>query len=76
MHTLTVRNVEPHVYRRLKERARLSHRSLEAEVRAILEQAAVPDRAEFARWAAALRERIAGRYTGDATADIREDRDR
>lgn len=76
MRQLTVRNVDEGLYRRIKERARLSRRSLEAEVRAILDQAARPDRSEIARRAAALRARLAGRYQGDVTRAIRQDRDR
>lgn len=76
MRQMTIRNIDDDVYRRLRERARVSHRSMEAEVRAILQQAARPDRAEIARRAAAMRAGLAGRYTGDVTAEIREDRDR
>ncbi len=76
MRRLTVRMIDEKVYRRLKDRARLSGRSLEAEVRAILDQAVLPDRSEVSRRAAAMRARLAGRYSGDATAAIRERRDR
>ena len=76
MQRLTVRKIDEKVYQRLKDRARLSGRSFEAEVRAILDQAAFPDRSEVSRRAAAMRARRAGRYTGDATAAIGEDRDR
>ena len=76
MRQLTIRKIDEQIYRRLQERARASRRSLEAEVRAILDQAVRPDRAEVARRAAAMRARLAGRYRGDATAAIREDRDR
>jgi len=76
MRQLTIRNVDEKVYRRLKERARISRRSLEAEVRVILDQAVLPDRSEVSRRAAAMRSRLAGRYTGDATAAVREDRER
>ncbi len=76
MRRLTIRNVDEKVYQRLKDRARISRRSLEAEVRAILDQAVLPERSEVSRRAAAMRARLAARYTGDATAAIREDRDR
>ena len=76
MPQLTVRNVDERVYQRLKDRARINRRSLEAEVRTILDQAALPDRTEVVRRAAAMRARLAGRYHGDATAEIRKDRDR
>ena len=76
MRQITIRNIDDDVYRRLRARARVSHRSMEAEVRAILQQAACPDRAEIDRRAAANRALYAGPYTGDVTRDIREDRDR
>ena len=76
MRQMTVRNVDERVYRRLKDRARMAHRSVEAEVRAILDRATLPDRTEFARWAEAFRARLTGRYRGNVTADIRADRDR
>jgi len=74
MATLTIRNLDPRVYERLKERARASKRSLESEARMILEKAADHDREEFARFAAELRARI-GTYEGDTTQEIRDDRD-
>lgn len=73
---MTIRNIDQDVYRRLKERARTARRSLEAEVRVILDQAALPDRTGVALRAAAMRARLARRYRGDATAAIRADRDR
>ena len=76
MRQLTVRNIDDQVYRRLKERGRLTRRSLEAEVRAILDQAVLLDRSEVARRASAMRARLAVGYKGDVTAAIREDRDR
>ncbi len=76
MPQLTVRNVDADVYARLKDRARINHRSLEAEVRAILDQHTHPDRSAVVKRANEFRQRLVGRYTGDATADIRADRDR
>jgi len=75
MRQLTIRNLDERVYHRLKERARVARRSLESEVRAILDQAVAPDRTEFLRRTAALRASMAGRYKGDVTAWIREERD-
>ena len=76
MRQLTVRGIEDDVYARLKSLARRNHRSVEAEVRVILDRATRPDRSEIARDAAEMRARLAATYTGDATADIRADRDR
>ncbi len=76
MAQLTVRNVDDKVYETLKARAARNHRSLEAEVRTLLEKAARDERREeFLRWTAALREEIRPHYSGNATADIREERD-
>lgn len=76
MRQMTIRKIDDQIYERLKKRARAAGRSLEAEARAILGQAAMLDKQEFARRATAIRNSLAGRYKGDATAMIREDRDR
>ena len=44
MVTLTVRNLPDEVYRALRERATLHGRSIETEVRAILEEVTLPER--------------------------------
>jgi plasmid stability protein len=76
MAVLTVRRLSEALYTKLKERARLHHRSLEAEVRAILEDALRDDREAVVREAASFRERVAGRYRGEALREIREGRER
>ena len=76
MPQITIRNIDENVYRRLKDRARIAKRSLEAEVRAIPDQAALPDRSGVAIRAAAMRTRLARRYRGGTTAVIRANRDR
>ena len=76
MPVLTVRRLSEQLYAKLKERARLHHRSLESEVRAILEAALREDHEAVAREAAAFRERLAGRYRGEALREIREGRER
>jgi plasmid stability protein len=78
MAQLLVRDLEPAVVERLKERARRHHRSLEAEARLILTSAA-PDGRAFAnavRFAAEMRLKTAGKISGDSADLIREDRDR
>jgi plasmid stability protein len=76
MAQMTVRNLDEGVYEALKARARRNHRSLEAEARAVLERAARDEiREEFLRWSAELRDEMRPHYHGDATADIREDRE-
>jgi len=76
MAQMTVRNLDDGLYERLKARARANHRSVEAEVRAILDRELRTDRAALVAETSAFRDGLAGRYTGDSTADIRADRDR
>lgn len=78
MATLTIRNLDSAVVERLKARARDHERSLEAEVRSLLVQAAARLSGHEAR---SLAERIAamtpeGVTQTDSAALIREDRNR
>ena len=79
MATIHVRKLEDGVVRRLKQRASVNNRSLEAEVRQIL-AAAVEDemtvkRASFLMLSARLRQATEGRTHTPAEVLIREDRD-
>lgn len=76
MRQLTIRNLDDDVYERLRARAKVNQRSLEAEIRTILSGAVLPDRSDAIRKADGFRESLVGRYSGDATAEIRKDRDR
>lgn len=76
MTQMLVRDLPPEVVGRLKERARSNGRSLQKEVRAILEGAAetytmTEAREVTGRW----QERFAGRKFSDSAELIREDRD-
>lgn len=76
MAQMLVRDLDPEVVERLKERARANGRSLQKEVKAILEAAAATYTMEEARevtrkW----QERWAGRKFSDSTELIRETRD-
>lgn len=76
MSQMLVRDLAPEVIERLKERARVNGRSLQKEVRAILEEAAATYTMEEAREATRKwRERLAGREHSDSTELIRETRD-
>lgn len=76
MAQLTVRNVDDKVYETLKVLAARNHRSLEAEIRALLEKAAREEqRQEFLRWTGEMRERMKPHYQGGVTAEIRAERD-
>ena len=77
MSQILVRNLAPEVVERLKERAQRNHRSLEAEVRAILEgltdsEQRRADALRFADWARAQN----GPQSSASTELIREDRER
>ena len=77
MAQLLVRDLAPQVVARLKEQARQNHRSLQGEVKAILEQAAATATREEAlamvdKW----QRKWGGRVFSDSTQLIREDRER
>ena len=76
MANLTIRNLDDAVVEKLKARARTHRRSLEAELRELLtEAAAQPSRAEFHEIAARIRAMTLPVPQTDSTAIIREDRD-
>ncbi len=80
MVTINVRRLDDEVVDRLKQRASSNNRSLEGEVRHILECAADNDmtakRARFLEASRRLREKTRGRKHTPAQVLIREDRDR
>lgn len=77
MATLTIRKLDDGVYKRLGERAKRNHRSLEAEVREILEEKAKAF--DLDRWleeAREFRKRTPPREDGKTSLDLlREERD-
>ena len=76
MAQVLIRELDDDVVTRLKERAQRHGRSLEAELRRILEQAATASFAEARLLAARLRRRLAGRIYTDSAASTAEDRTR
>lgn len=76
MAQIIVRNLDDSVVERLKNRARTNGRSLEAEVRLILEQSAKVDTATARSMAMDMRRRLKGRKFPDISELIREDRER
>ena len=80
MATINVRHLDDDVVERLKRRAAANHRSLEGEVRHILQRAADDDmatkRAVFLEASDRLRKKTRGRRQTPAEVLIREDRDR
>ena len=76
MAQVLVRDLDSELLERLKTRARLHGRSLQGELKAILEAAAVFSMEEAREASARWRQRLAGRNTSDSSELIREDRDR
>jgi antitoxin FitA len=76
MSQVLVRDIDPEVIVRLKDRAKRHGRSLQSEAKAILEAAATYSMSEARQVAAQWRERLAGRIAGDSSDLLREDRER
>jgi plasmid stability protein len=77
MGQLLVRGLEDQVIERLKRRADSHHRSLEAELRDILQLAARQvDLSQATELADRIRKKLEGRPHSDSAELIREDRDR
>jgi plasmid stability protein len=77
MGQLLVRALDDAVIERLKRRAESNHRSLEAELRDILEQASrQTDLSKATELADRIRTKLEGREHSDSVELIREDRDR
>lgn len=76
MKTLTVRNVPDGVYEELTAWAEESHRSLQQQVRYILEQDVKLRERAVLEAAAEYRTKLANRNLGDVVEDVRKDRQR
>jgi plasmid stability protein len=76
MAQVLVRELDDKVVSRLKRRAKKSGRSLQAELRHILEQAARQDMTEARRLAESIRRKLAGRKHSDSGMLIAADRAR
>ena len=76
MAQVLIRDLDGAVVVKLKDRARRRGRSLEAELRVILETAAAEDWSGVRTLAAQLRRRLAGRSHSDSVDLLREDRAR
>jgi antitoxin FitA len=71
-----IRDVEPEVIEKLKVRARQNNRSLEAELRLLLQQAAGRSGPEVLAEVERVRAMFAGRVFSDSAELLREDRER
>lgn len=76
MAQLLIRDLAPETVDRLKERARRHRRSLQGEIRLILEKEATADARDPWELADRIRLSFGGRRFTDSAALIREDRDR
>ena len=72
---ILIRNVDADTLKRLKAKAKRNGRSLQSELRRLLEKAAEPTVSEFLDLARRNRDEL-GRRFDDCTDLIREDRDR
>jgi len=76
MAQVLVRNLDEGIVQRLKRRAERQGRSLQAELRYILEHAAKTDRLEARRVAERIRRKLANRAHSDSGRLLSEDRER
>ena len=76
MAEVLIRNLDPGVVERLKERARRSGRSVQAELQMIVERAVLTDAVEGRELAARIRRKLAGGKHSDSAALIAADRRR
>jgi plasmid stability protein len=76
MSQLLVRDLAPETVERLKIQARLHGRSLQGEIKRILEEAIQFSLTEASGTAAQWQRRLAGRVASDSADLLREDRDR
>ncbi len=79
MAQILVRDIDDKVVEKLKKRARKDGRSLQSEVKIILEKAAdapVIDRKKVLALVMSIRQELKGRKFPDSAELIREDRDR
>ena len=76
MAQVLVRGISDTVLAHLRERARHNRRSLEAELRVVLSDAAGTSRVESLNRLLAIRRQIDGLRLPDSTDDIRQDRAR
>lgn len=75
--TVTIRNIPDGVYQTLRDRARAQHRSMQEEMRLILQRESGTTRGQVCETAAAYRAKFQERViTRSVVDDIREDRDR
>ena len=76
MRALSIRNLPDEVYEVLKSMAAANHRSMQEQVRHMIEREAKLASSNGLSAARAWRTRLAGRTLGDTVEDVRQDRAR
>jgi len=76
MSQLLIRNLEPTVIKRLKLRAKQHHRSLQAELKAIVESATKMSMEEAKQVCNTWQKRLVGNSFSDSAELLREERNR
>ena len=76
MKALTIRNVDDQVYQRLQEMAKTNRRSLQAQIKLILEREVQLSQGSHTHRVQGWRQRLADRPWGDIVSDIRRGRER
>ncbi len=76
MKALTIRDVDEHVYRRLQEMTKANGRSLQTQIKLILEREVQLTQGSQVHKVEEWRQRLADRSWGDIVSDIRRERER
>lgn len=76
MATISIRNISQETYEALKAMAAANHRSMQEQIRLILEREARLSRLSILTEASGWRERLKDRPLQDTVTDVREDRAR
>ncbi len=76
MKAISIRNVPEDVYARLQEMAKKNRRSLQEQIKLILEQEVTLNKRSFLTNAAEWRKKFQGRQFKDTVKDVRKDRQR
>jgi plasmid stability protein len=76
MKAISIRNVPDHIYAGLQTMAKANHRSLQEQVKIILEQEVKLANRSFLAGASKWRKRLQGRKFSDTVETVRKDRQR
>ena len=76
MKAISIRNVPDHIYAGLQTMAKANRRSLQEQIKVMLEQEVKLSNQSFLAGAAQWRKRLQGRNLGDTVKTVRKDRQR